>query len=119
MTARSHRPGVRPPGILAPKREPDPLDALQQEILGEQMATLSRLGRRLAEALEVLAACEQGGEACAPGEREARLAEAGEAAWHFVVQREAMGLRNTEAALRHYRVPPAVRLRMGTRRRRP
>jgi hypothetical protein len=34
------------------------------------------------------------------------------------VQREACGLRNTEAVLRDYKVPAAVRLRMGVVRKR-
>ena len=42
----------------------------------------------------------------------------GKALWYLVVQREACGLRNTEAMLTEYRVPPAVRLRMGVARHR-
>ena len=45
--------------------------------------------------------------------REELLEAAGEALWFLVVQREACGLTNTEAMLRIYDVPLAVRLRMG------
>jgi hypothetical protein len=104
---------VRPPRILARQTAPNPLEALDHEVLQEKVATLSRLGRRLERALERLAASQ----AAAAAEREARLAEAGEALWHFVVQREAMGLCNTEQALRAYKVPGPVRARMGMARR--
>ena len=49
--------------------------------------------------------------------REELLEAAGEALWFLVVQREACGLSNTEAMLRTYDVPLAVRLRMGPARR--
>ena len=39
--------------------------------------------------------------------RERLLDRAGEALWCFVVQREAFGLRNTEAVLRELQVPMA------------
>lgn len=107
---------VRPPRILARRAPDNPLSALEHELLQEKVATLSRLGRRLERALARLAACEaaDGPLRNEPGsEREALLAEAGEALWHFVIQREAMGLRNTEQVLRAYGVPKAVRLRMG------
>ncbi len=35
------------------------------------------------------------------------------ALWHFVVQREACGLRDMRYVLRDYRVPPEVAARMG------
>lgn len=108
---------VRPPRILGRRRDDNPLQGLQHEVLEEKVATLSRLGRRLEQALERLAAFEEaeagGGWHRAAGERERLLSEAGEALWHLVIQREAMGLRNTEQALKIYEVPQAVRLRMG------
>jgi hypothetical protein len=106
---------VRPPRILARRRDDNPLQGLEHELLEEKAATLSRLGRRLEQALERLAAFEAEGSGPhrTAGERERLLGEAGEALWHLVIQREAMGLRNTEQALRAYKVPQAVRLRMG------
>ena len=107
---------VRPPRLLARQSADNPLQALEHEMLQEKVTTLSRLGRRLEEALERLAACEaaagseRGG---AEEEREALLGAAGEALWHYVIQREAMGLRGTEQALRAYCVPPSVRVRIG------
>lgn len=114
---------VKPPRMLRTRQTiANPLEALEHEVLQEKMATLSRLGRRLEKTLEQVAAFEAAasegdrhGEAAA--EREMLLSEAGEALWHFVIQREAMGLRNTEQMLRQYRVPPAVRARMGMARR--
>jgi hypothetical protein len=46
-------------------------------------------------------------------ERSALLAEAGDALWLFVVQREACGLRDARQLMRDYRVPPEVQYRMG------
>lgn len=108
---------VRPPRILARQTAPNPLETLEHEVLQEKMAALSRLGRRLERALQRFAECEAAADGNyhgqAVGDREALLAEAGEALWYFVIQREAMGLRDTERVLRTYRVPPAVRARMG------
>ena len=46
-------------------------------------------------------------------ERSALVAQASVALWHFVVQREACGLRDMRHVLRDYRVPPEVAARMG------
>lgn len=88
-----------------------PLDALNYEIAGEKASSLGRAGRRLEAALATLANAE--GE----GLRAAR-AEAADALWHYLVQREAMGLRDQRAILREYRVPPEVEAMMGARPRR-
>src|SRR5262249_13392169 len=45
--------------------------------------------------------------------RASLVAEASVALWHFVVQREACGLRDMRYVLRDYRVPPEVTARMG------
>lgn len=95
------------------------VDALNYEILQESAGTLARLGRRLEAALGALAAYDaarpRGGAAAkdAPAERDRLVAAAGEALWYYVVQREVMGLRDTETLLRHLGVPREVRLRMG------
>jgi hypothetical protein len=41
------------------------------------------------------------------------VAEAGDALWCFMVQREACGLRDPRPVLRDYRVPAEVQNRMG------
>jgi hypothetical protein len=51
------------------------------------------------------------------GERDATrarlVAEASHALWCFIVQREAIGLRDSKPVLRDYRVPAEVHNRMG------
>ena len=97
------------------------LDALQYEIVQEKAATLARIGRKLEAALASLAEFDArtSGAADAKAEREELVAAAGEALWYFVIQREVVGLRDTEAVLRHLQVPREVRLRMGLRPRHP
>ena len=99
--------GVRPPKLLWRPPPKAAVDVLGDEILAEKAATLGRLYQRLETALAALSA--------APTD-DALLDHAGEALWHFVIQRELCGFRNTDAVLREIGVPPAVRLRMGVRR---
>lgn len=95
---------------LRPRSPPDILPALQQEFAAESAASLSATYQELVKALDKVRTMG------AAADREARLGEAAEALWRFVVQREACGFRNTEQVLRDLQVPPAVRLRMGIRR---
>lgn len=92
-------------------------DALDYEIAQEKAFSLGRMSRRLNEALQALEAFDAarpGGSAPdVAGERRELVAEAGEALWYYVVQREACGLRDSEAMMRELRVPREVRLRMG------
>jgi hypothetical protein len=114
---------LKPPQILAPRsllRAEPVVNTLAAEFFEEKAATLGRLARAFESALAAWRAMEE--EAAAglcPSERRRRrlLDEAADALWHFVVQREACGLKNTEAVLREYRVPAALRLRMGAIRR--
>ena len=46
-------------------------------------------------------------------ERRELVAQAGHALWLFVVQREALGLRDARQLMRDYRVPAEVQARMG------
>jgi len=111
---------VQPPRILAPRAAPSAVDVLEYEMMQEKAAALGRLARSFEAALAALAACDAAALDAAhagPAGREALLDAAGRALFDFVVQREACGLRNTEAVLRHYNVPAAVRLRMGVVRR--
>jgi Family of unknown function (DUF6665) len=90
--------------------------ALDYELAQEMAAALGRLGRRLERALQALAQFDAANVAD-PGERRrersALLAEAGDALWLFVVQREACGLRDARQLMRDYKVPPEVQYRMG------
>jgi len=86
--------------------------ALGYEIVQEQAAALGRLGRALEAALAALAGHEH-----TPGEHDATrarlIAEAADALWCFIVQREAAGLRDPRPVIRDYRVPAEVHNRMG------
>ena len=106
------------PGARA-KPTQSPADLLEHEFAQEMASALGRLGRALEAALAALAdydAAHPKGTARSPEERHARaalVAAAGSALWHFVVQREACGLRDMRYVLRDYRVPPEVAARMG------
>ncbi len=112
---------VRLPRNLTPRPAAAPVDALQYEVLQEQAFTLGRLSEALQAALRDLRRFEAEPRSIDDGEqasrREPLLDAAAAALWEFVVQREACGLRNTEAVLKEYGVPSAVRLRMGVTRR--
>ncbi len=86
--------------------------ALDYEIAQEQVSAFGRLGRALETALAALAEYERDN-----GERDATrsrlVAEASDALWCFIVQREAIGLRDPRPVLRDYRVPAEVYNRMG------
>ncbi|GAB4231515.1 MAG: hypothetical protein Kow0032_13790 [Methyloligellaceae bacterium] len=97
---------IRPPRILAPKDalKEDPLSAaLEHEVLAEKAATYSRLLDKLQKALARLER----------EESEEALAAAGEALWYVMIQRDLCGFRRHDAFYREYRIPAAVRLRMG------
>ncbi len=100
------------PRHFASQHRESNVEALNYELLQESAGTLARLGLRLERALEALAAHDAAGGA-GDGDRDALVASAGEALWYYVVQREVMGLRETETVLRHLGVPREVRLRMG------
>lgn len=108
---------VRPPHQFTPKLWANsPAAALDYEIAQEKASTLGRLGRALEAALAKLAAFD--GEALektseTKRKRRRLVDEAGHALWLFVVQREALGLRDTRTLMRDYRVPAEVYNRMG------
>lgn len=83
--------------------------ALEAELLAESAASLGRAGTKLERAIAALAAGPR--EACAL--RTELLDAAGSAAYAFVVQREALGMRDSREALDVYAVPEEVRMRMG------
>jgi hypothetical protein len=88
-----------------------------QELAQEKAASLGRAGQRLERALAALQEFDAGS---GPGDfqRAARVEEAGEALFFYIVQREACGLRDSAEVLHEFRVPREVQLRMGVRRRR-
>jgi uncharacterized protein DUF6665 len=83
-------------------------DALDHEFAQERAATLGRLGRALEVALSALSQINSPKQ-----DRERLVEEASLALWHFVVQREACGLRDFAYVVRDYRVPREVAARMG------
>jgi hypothetical protein len=95
----------------------NPSAALDYELAREKASALGRMGRRLEAALAALAAFDARAHDDPPAlrreRRDALVAEAGEALWNFIVQREACGLRNSTRAMRDYGVPGEVRVRMG------
>jgi hypothetical protein len=107
---------LRPPRMNSSKVRESVLD---YEIAQEQAAALGRLGRALEAALAALS--EHDGLHAPSGDRpeqaptgaERLLREASNALWCFVVQREAVGLRDQRAIMRDYRVPAEVQNRMG------
>ena len=95
-----------------------PADLLAHEFAQEKASALGRLGRALEAALATLAAFDGDASTCAPApdhrqRRNALVAQASVALWHFVVQREACDMRDIRHVLRDYRVPPEVAARMG------
>ena len=85
-----------------------PVAALELEFAQERASALGRLGRALEQALFALSRVD-----AARADRKRLVEEASLALWHFVVQREACGLRDLSAVLRNYRVPREVAARMG------
>jgi hypothetical protein len=106
---------VTPPRRTTKNIWTDNATALDYEIAQEKAATLGRLGRVLEAALAALREFDaQPREADQrKHERRALVAEAGHAQWMFVVQREALGLRDSRQLMRDYGVPPEVQGRMG------
>ena len=87
-------------------------DALDYEIAQEQAAALGRAGRALEAALAALNQHDRKGRT-GDETRRTLVADAGDALWRFIIQRECCGLRNPRAVLRDYRVPQEVQNRMG------
>jgi plasmid stabilization system protein ParE len=104
---------LRPPRWSSSSRTA-PIAALDYEIAQEQVSALGRMGRALETALAALADHERAGGGGGDGAARARLVQdASDALWCFMVQREAMGLRDPRPVLRDYRVPAEVQNRTG------
>ena len=85
------------------------LSAIEAEIMAEKASALGNAGRAVEAALARLSSLETPLDAA----RDALLQEAAEVVWRFLVQREAIGLRDTTAVIRDYGIPRAVMVRMG------
>ncbi|MCC6776384.1 MAG: hypothetical protein IT537_07060 [Hyphomicrobiales bacterium] len=100
-----------------PRTPPSLVDALEHEFAQERASALGRLGRALEAALAALAEHDEtpprAGAADVRRTRAVLVEQASVALWHFVVQREACGLRDMRQLLRDYRVPAEVAVRMG------
>jgi len=104
MTLRSARIGSS--GVVA----------LDYEIAQEQASALGRAGRALEAALAAVADYDRAEHRADAEHRVARaklVEDAGDALWCFIVQREAIGLRDPRPVMREYRVPVEVQNRMG------
>jgi|SRR5581483_9054044 len=92
------------------------LDAINHEIAGEKAGALGRSGRKLRAALDNLERFDQ---RVVDKQRADAVARAGlvkaasDAFWLYVVQREALGLVDSEYIRREYAVPPEVWRRGG------
>jgi hypothetical protein len=105
---------ARRPSAFEPE---NPNAALEYEIAREKASSLGRLGRRLEAALAALRAFDGAHErvhrSAERAERNALVSEAGTLLWHFIVQREACGLRDSTRVMQDYGLPKEVRARMG------
>ncbi len=93
-----------------------PAGALDYEIAQEAASALGRHGRALEAALKQLAEFDAADPGPGTPDRTARAAlvdAAAQALWHFIIQREACGLRDGGMVVRMYRVPAEVQHRMG------
>jgi hypothetical protein len=98
-----------------PSGIPTGWDVLQNEILGEQAATIGRLSQALRMSLDALAAFDRDKPSVdrRDPQRMPLVDAAAYALFNFVVQRDCAGLRGTEHVLTQYAVPAEVRARMG------
>ena len=100
---------LRPPGRPSPSGlPPQGFAALDYEIAGEQASALGRAGRRVVQSLAALAACDG-----PPEMRAALVRAAAEAVWAYFVQREMIGFRRHDDAIRVYGIPGEVLARLG------
>jgi uncharacterized protein DUF6665 len=103
---------------MARPSRPTAAELLEHEFAQEKASALGRLGRALESEIARLARfdAEHARDPSSDEWRRSRgalVAQASVALWHFVVQREACGLRDMRHVLRDYRVPPEVAARMG------
>jgi hypothetical protein len=100
----------RMPQNLVARLKPETGDAvLHYELMQEQAYSLGRAGKKVEAALAALSA-HPGGEG-----RAALVKDAADAVWGFLVQREAMGLRDRAQVIAQYAIPREVLARIGAR----
>jgi hypothetical protein len=86
-------------------------EQLDQEILEEKAASLTRAGRRVEAALTAIRAHDTGQ---TPGaDRAALLNEAARAVWAMLIQRELCGFRDEKRTIEQYEIPRDVMARVG------
>jgi uncharacterized protein DUF6665 len=102
---------LRPPQTSSSSRTAR-IAALDYEIAQEQVSALGRMGRALEAALTTLAEYDRS-HGVKDAERTRLVHDASDALWCFMVQREAIGLRDPRPVIRDYRVPAEVHNRMG------
>jgi hypothetical protein len=94
------------------RRSASSTDVLGYEVAQEQAAALGHAGRTLEAALAALREHDRNGPT-AEGTRRKLVAQAGDALWCFIIQRECCGLRDPRSVMRDYQVPQEVQNRMG------
>ena len=99
---------VRPPGAQKNARY-DPLAAaFDYEAAGEAATSLGLAGKKVEDTLAALRKCASG-----EPEHGERIADAATAVYHYFIQREIMGMRRHEGAIREYAIPAEVLARLG------
>jgi hypothetical protein len=86
-------------------------DQVEQEILEEKAASLTRAGRRVEAALAAVAAHDRG--ETPDANRSELLDEAARTVWALLIQRELCGFRDETWVVRQYEIPQAVMARVG------
>jgi hypothetical protein len=95
-----------------PSYVPDLISPIEQELQGERATALGIAGRRIEEALAVLA------DTADTTPLEDKLDAAATAVWYYVIVRESLRFYDHKAALHHYAIPPQVMARVGVVKRR-
>jgi hypothetical protein len=90
------------------------VDVIQLEVAEERAGALGRAGRRLEQALDEFR--ETSTAPRGSSKRERLLWDLAELVYAFIVQREACGLRDSRAVLKHFDIPREALARVGARR---
>jgi hypothetical protein len=84
------------------------LKSVEHEISGEKAGAIGRSGHKLRAALDSLRRFDEHNSLADPVARAKLVATAADAFWAYVVQRESMGLVDSDYIRREYRVPPEI-----------
>ena len=85
--------------------EHDPVEAIEYELEEGRAYALGQAGKRVEAAITALEAQR--------GDREQLLDDAADAVWAYLIIREGAGFFRHDEAYALYRIPPAVRARVG------